>query len=184
MCLNLLSQDHSISNLKKITISQQILTTYVYVVCVYTNIQEPAIKGGKSWRSLDLSHNYPSSTLSATTSNSSSGGTTQNSLLTVSTHRNHYDFKTRRSSSEPVHDQQVFLQSAFSSEASTSSSANSQTNKVLTPTTSKDTNANNDLLPEDDVPTKEDGFIDCLQNMTNINKVSQKNNSTQNSFQI
>lgn len=53
------------------------------------------------------------------------------------------------------------------------------TNKVLTPTTSKDTNANNDLLPEDDVPTKEDGFIDCLQNMTNINKVSQKNNSTQ-----
>lgn len=83
-----------------------------------------------------------------------------------------------------MHDQQVFLQSAFSSDqSSASSSATSQniqnTNKVLTPTTSKDTNANNDLLPEDDVPTKEDGFIDCLQNMTNINKVSQKNNSTQ-----
>lgn len=75
-----------------------------------------------------------------------------------------------------MHDQ-VFLQSAFGSDTqsttSSSASQNVQT-KVLTPTTSKDTNANsNDLLPEDDVPTKEDGFIDCLQNMTNINKVSQ-----------
>lgn len=111
--------------------------------------------------------------MSTTTSNSSSsaasggGTTTQNSLLTVSTHRNHYDFKTRRSSSEPVHDQ-VFLQS-FSS-----SSDQSVQNKVLTPTSSKDTTGNNnDLLPEDEVPQKEDGFIDCLQNMTNINKVSQ-----------
>lgn len=131
-----------------------------------------------------MSHN-PSSTLSTTTSNastasnSSSGGgcaantSVQNSFLTVNTHRSHYDFKTRRSSSEPVHEQ-VFLQSA-----SVSGDASS---KVLTPTASKDTtstsnNASKDnLLIEDEIITKDDGFIDCLQNMTNINKVSQIKN--------
>lgn len=77
-------------------------------------IQEPVIKG-KSWRSLDLanqSHAYISSqnaTTSSivTTAPSTNTSIQHNSLISnVPIHYQRHDFKNRRSSSEPAHDDQ------------------------------------------------------------------------------
>lgn len=76
-------------------------------------IQEPVIKG-KSWRSLDLanqSHTYISSqnaTTSSivTTAPSTNTSIQHNSLISnVPIHYQRHDFKNRRSSSEPAHDE-------------------------------------------------------------------------------
>lgn len=130
-----------------------------------TTIQDPAIRG-KSWRSLDLSHN-PNQ---ASASSSSTLNSNSNALLTVtnlpsgvatltSSHRNHYDFKNRRSSSEPVHEQ-------------TQLSSHS-------PTPTPSPNANNSKSGKDDseddvIAHKNDDYIECLQKISNI-KVSEPN---------
>lgn len=88
-----------------------------------------------------MSHN-PNHIISTTTVNH------QNSLLINQTYR--HDFKNQRSSSEPVHEQNL-----------SNLTINSNTNS------SNSTNSTNDSgVIEDDI--KNNGFIDCLQNISAI----------------
>lgn len=111
-----------------------------------------------------MSHNTTTTTAhnshiaaTSTTASVVSGGN-QNSLLNVTNNqRSHYDFKNRRSSSEPVHDQ-ALLQSSMQLASIDQTSPNKQSGK--------------DEAIDDEVLAKNDGYIDCLQKITNI-KVSQ-----------
>lgn len=113
-----------------------------------------------------MSHNTSSNTATSghsVTISTIGGGVSgasgnQNSLLTVTNNqRSHYDFKNRRSSSEPVHDQALLQSMQLASIDQTS--PNKQAGK--------------DEVIDDEALAKNDGYIDCLQKISNI-KVSQQ----------
>lgn len=115
-----------------------------------------------------MSHNTTSTNTNSTNASSSNNpyatatGNSGNSLLGVSNQRtSHYDFKNRRSSSEPVHDQALLQQMQLASIDQTSP------NKIQ---------SSKDEAIDDEVLAKNDGYIDCLQKISNI-KVSQQINS-------
>lgn len=89
-----------------------------------------------------MSHN-PNHIISTTTINH------QNSLLINQTYR--HDFKNQRSSSEPVHEQNVVSNLTLNSNTNSTNSTNS----------TNDSGVNEDVI-------KNNGFIDCLQNISAI----------------
>lgn len=153
--------------------------------CIKPLLQEPAIKG-KSWRSLDLTHNHgqysqtqilanhshnittTTSTTATTTNTTNSPATGANSVVVMS--HNQYathtyqrqDFKNRRSSSEPVQDY----------------AKNRTKDNIVVALYASNNNRDG---PTDDDQSKDSGYIECLQNISAVEVriflVKKKNNN-------
>lgn len=126
-----------------------------------------------------MSHNQNSSVVTAATTQNTSSAllSVPGSASSSNAHRNHiYDFKQRRSSSEPVHDQ-ALLQ-AMHSPATPSPSPTPIPSPSASASVSKQQSQTGKDDCEDDVIAKNDDYIECLQKMTKVSERIKQSSSS------